>query len=169
MPNWQEPKSMTGRALLFLSLGAMAALGLGVSMVSYGSVKAQNVSTREPASAITNRATSSLPVGVVSGEALFEKRCSNCHELDEHDRGPALRDVYGRIAGHEPGFRYSQALSSRFFNWDEANLDIWLQGPGRMVPGARMRVHVTAPAERTAIIAYLKSVNPSPSQSEPRP
>jgi cytochrome c len=156
---------MTGRALLFLSLGAMAVMGLGVSVVSFGSVKAQNVSLREPASAISNHAASSQ----LSGEALFEERCSSCHELDEHDRGPALRDVYGRLVGHKLGFRYSVALSSRFFNWDEANLDIWLQGPGRMVPGARMRVHVSAPAERTAIIAYLKSVNPNPSQSEPRP
>jgi cytochrome c len=156
---------MTGRALLFLSLGAMAVLGLGLSTLAFGNVKAENVSTRVPASAITNRATGSLP----NGEALFEKRCSGCHELDEHDRGPALRDVYGRMAGHKLGFRYSTALRTRFFNWDEANLDIWLQGPGRMVPGVRMRVHVSAPAERAAIIAYLKSVNPNPPQSEPRP
>jgi cytochrome c len=156
---------MTARALVFLSLGAMAALGLGVSVLSFGSVKAQSASMREPASAIASYAASPQ----LSGEALFEKRCSSCHELDEHDRGPALRDVYGRLAGHKPGFRYSTALSARFFNWDEANLDIWLQGPGRMVPGARMRVHVNAPAERAAIIAYLKSVNPNPPQSEPRP
>jgi cytochrome c len=160
---------MSGRALLLLSLGAMAVLGLGVSVVSFGNVRAQNVSTRVPASAIANRATGSLPSDMLNGEALFEKRCSSCHELDAHDRGPALRDVYGRLVGHKPGFRYSVALSSRFFNWDEANLDIWLQGPGRMVPGARMRVHVSAAAERAAIIAYLKSVNPNPSQSETRP
>jgi cytochrome c len=149
---------MSGRALLFLSLGAMVVLGLGVSVFSFGSVKAQSVSMREPASAIASYAASPQ----LSGEALFEKRCSSCHELDEHDRGPALRDVYGRLVGHKPGFRYSVALSSRFFNWDDANLDIWLQGPGRMVPGVRMRVHVNAPAERAAIIAYLKSVNPNP-------
>jgi cytochrome c len=156
---------MKRRALLFLSLGAIVALGLGVSVLSFDSVRAQSVSLREPASAIANRANVPLP----SGEALFEKRCSNCHELDEHDRGPSLRDVYGRRAGHKPGFRYSKALSTRFFNWDEANLDVWLQGPARMVPGARMRVHVSAVAERAAIIAYLKSVNPNPLQSEPRP
>jgi cytochrome c len=156
---------MTGLALLFLSLGATAALGLGPSMLGFDNVNAQSVALHEPAPAIASRTNGPTE----RGEALFEKHCRNCHELDEHDRGPALRDVYGRMAGHKPGFRYSKALSTRFFNWDEANLDIWLQGPGRMVPGVRMRVDASAPAERAAIIAYLKSVNPNPLQSEPRP
>ncbi len=162
---------MTGRALLFVSLGAIAALGLGV--LSFGSVNAQSITLGPRVPAIANGAAVALPSSGLSGATLFDKRCSSCHELDEHDRGPALRDVYGRMAGHNPGFRYSTALRTRFFNWDEANLDIWLQGPARMVPGARMRVHVNAPAERAAIIVYLKNVNssasPSPSQSEPRP
>jgi cytochrome c len=167
MLNYQEPKSMTGSSLLFLGLGAITVLGLGV--LSFGSVKAQNITLRARVPAIANRTAVPLASGELSGAALFERLCSNCHELDEHNRGPALRDVYGRLAGHNPGFRYSSALRTRFFNWDEANLDIWLQGPGRMVPGARMRVQVNSPADRMAIIAYLKSVNPNPSKSKPRP
>lgn len=157
---------MTGRALLFLSLGIIAVLGLGV--LSFGSVNAQNITLRARVPAIANRTAVALPSSELSGAALFEKRCSSYHELDEHDRGPALRDVYGRMAGHKAGFRYSTALRTRFFNWDEANLDIWLQEPSRMVAGTRMRVRVSAPAERAAIIAYLKSVNTNPLQSEPR-
>jgi cytochrome c len=156
---------MNGRPLLFLGLGAVAALGLGFSTMSLDIAKAQTVSPRGPVPAIATRAAVSLP----SGEALFKKRCSGCHELDAHDRGPALRTVYGRIAGHNEGFRYSSALRTTWFSWDDANLDTWLQGPARMVPGARMRVSVRAPAERTAIIAYLKSVNSNPTQGERRP
>ena len=153
---------MTGHSLVFLSLVGVATLGLCVAGINTDRANAQTIAPRRPVPAIANR----VAVPSLSGETLFDKRCGKCHELDEDDRGPALRDVYGRMAGHKAGFRYSKALSSRFFNWDETNLDIWLQWPSNMIPGARMRPRVTAPAERAAIIAYLKSVNPNSSRSE---
>ena len=33
------------------------------------------------------------------GQALFEKRCTGCHNLDADHEGPRLRGVFGRPAG----------------------------------------------------------------------
>ena len=38
-----------------------------------------------------------------------------------------------------------------------STLDKWLQGPQKVVPGTRMFFSVSNPAERAAIIAYLRS------------
>jgi cytochrome c len=138
-------------------LGTIVATGLCVSALGFGSAKAQVIGVRTAVPAIATRATRPQP----SGQAVFEKRCSGCHELDAHDRGPALRNVYGRIAGHQEGYRYSTALRTSWFTWNDANLDTWLQGPGRMILGVRMRIGALSPSERAAIIAYLKQVSPT--------
>lgn len=90
------------------------------------------------------------------GKALFEKRCTGCHALDQDREGPRLHDVYGRKAGSVPGFEYSQPLKSANLTWDEASLNKWLTDPDALVPGNEMAFHVPRAQERADIIRFLR-------------
>ena len=93
------------------------------------------------------------------GQALFERRCTGCHRLDEVRSGPRLRHAFGRAAGSDPGYPYSDALKASHLTWDEHTLDRWLADPELVVPGNDMAFRVPAPDERTEIITYLKSLS----------
>ena len=101
-------------------------------------------------------ATAGTPTEV-PGAQLYQARCGSCHSLDANRVGPAHRGVVGRRAGTAPGYRYSPALAASGIIWTEQNLDRWLQGTQKMVPGAKMSLVVANLKERAAIIAYLKS------------
>jgi cytochrome c len=93
------------------------------------------------------------------GQALFEKRCSGCHNLDADHEGPRLRGVFGRPAGKVKTFQYSEALQKAQFAWDEAKLDKWLIDTESVVPDNDMAFRVPKAEERAAIISYLKSLS----------
>ena len=42
--------------------------------------------------------------------------------------------------------------------WDEANLDAWLQGPGKFVRGTKMIYSAPDEKDRQDVIAYLKTL-----------
>jgi cytochrome c len=90
------------------------------------------------------------------GKQLFERRCGGCHSLDADQTGPRLRTVYGRKAGSIPAFRYSAALRSAGFTWDDGALDKWLTDPDSLIPGNEMDFSVPKPEERAAIIRFLR-------------
>lgn len=96
------------------------------------------------------------------GEALYERRCTACHALDVNRIGPLHRGVVGRRAGAVPSFNYSPALARSGLVWTEPNLDRWLAGPPRLVPGTRMGLSVPSPTERADIIAYLRAQGAAP-------
>lgn len=91
------------------------------------------------------------------GRTLYEARCGGCHSLDANRVGPLHRGVVGRRAASVPNYNYSQALRASSLTWTEANLDRWLSGPTRLVPGTRMGLSVALPADRRDIIAYLRT------------
>jgi cytochrome c len=93
------------------------------------------------------------------GQALFQKRCSGCHALDADHEGPRLRGVVGRAAGTVKTFKYSDALKSAKYTWDEVKLDKWLTDTESVVPDNDMAFRVPKPEERAAIISYLKSLS----------
>ena len=93
------------------------------------------------------------------GKEIFEKRCTGCHALDADHEGPRLRGVFGRPAGTVRTFKYSDALQRAKFTWDEAKLDKWLTDTESVVPDNKMSFRVPKQEERTAIIAYLKSLS----------
>jgi len=97
------------------------------------------------------------PAAETRGAQLYQARCGSCHSLDANRVGPAHRGVVGREAGTAPGYRYSPALAASGIVWTEQNIDRWLQGTQKMVPGAKMFLAVPNPADRSAIIAYLRS------------
>jgi len=90
------------------------------------------------------------------GKQLFEKRCNGCHSLDQDKEGPRLRNVYGRKAGSVSTFRYSDALKSAQFTWNDVSLEKWLSSPESVVTDTDMNFSVPKPDERAAIIRFLR-------------
>jgi cytochrome c len=92
-----------------------------------------------------------------AGEKVFV-HCAPCHSTKpgENKFGPSLAGVFGRKSGTEPGYNYSSAMKGLNITWDEANLDAWLQGPGKFVRGTKMIYSVPEEKDRQDVIAYLK-------------
>jgi cytochrome c len=104
-------------------------------------------------------AQSADPLKVKKGEDLFSRRCTGCHQLDEVRIGPPLRKVFGKAAASDASFSYSQALKNSKITWDEPTLDKWLTDTEGLVSDNDMAFRVSNPEERSAIIAYLKSLS----------
>ena len=115
----------------------MAATGLALTVVVIG------------ASSIGTAA-----VAAPDGGTLFKQRCGSCHSGPTSPIAPNLAGVVGRRAA-STSFNYSPALKASGLTWTRPNLDRFLTGPQQMVPGTRMVIRVSDPAERGAIIAYL--------------
>jgi len=93
------------------------------------------------------------------GREAFEKRCTGCHALEKAKTGPPLRGVYGRKAGKDPQFTYSDAVKNASVTWDESTLDRWLNDTESVIPDNDMSFRLNDPAERANIIAYLKQLS----------
>ncbi len=111
-----------------------------------------------PAVALGMLATS-LPAQTAApdGAALFRMRCGSCHTVTAGGRatlGPNLAGVTGRKAAATP-FNYSPALKASNLTWTRANLDRYLQGPTRLVPGTRMVIAVSDAGQRAALLNFL--------------
>jgi cytochrome c len=97
-----------------------------------------------------------------SGEAIYA-RCLACHALAYHRTGPRHCGLFGRRAGSEKGFAYSDAMKHSKIVWNEKSLDRFLADPLATVPGTAMGyAGVTDPRERADLIAYLKQATASP-------
>ena len=90
------------------------------------------------------------------GEALFNKRCTGCHAVDQNREGPQLGGVFGRTSGEAPGYEYSVALKKAQIVWNESSLDKWLSDPDAFIPGNNMDFQVANPQERRDLISFLK-------------
>lgn len=104
----------------------------------------------------TARAESSLD----RGTALYQARCTACHSPDHNRAGPAHRGVFGRHAGSVSGYDYSPALKASSLVWTRENLDRWLAGPERLVPGQKMGYSVPDAQDRSDLIVYLETLRP---------
>ena len=93
------------------------------------------------------------------GRDAFEKRCTGCHALDRIKVGPRLRGVYGRQAGKDPEFIYSDAVKAAPVIWDESTLDRWLTDTESVIPGNDMSFRLDNADERGNIIAYLRQLS----------
>jgi cytochrome c len=90
------------------------------------------------------------------GRDAFDKRCGVCHALDKVKLGPPLRGVYGRKAGKNRQFSYSDSMKNTSVTWDETTLDRWLTETASVIWGSDMDFRLNDPAERANIIAYLR-------------
>jgi cytochrome c len=111
------------------------------------------VITSTPGAVLVSAANAGNPT---RGRDLFEKRCGGCHSLEADKEGPRLGNVYGRKAGSISTFRYSDALGSAQFTWDQNLLDKWLIKTESVVPDNDMDFHVPSADDRSDIIEYLR-------------
>lgn len=84
--------------------------------------------------------------------------CLACHKVSADGAisvGPNLRGIVGRKAAAQVKYAYSPALKKAGFVWTRENLDRWLAGPQKMVPGTKMVQSVPNAANRKAVIDYL--------------
>ncbi|MCA1451627.1 c-type cytochrome [Bradyrhizobium sp. BRP22] len=97
----------------------------------------------------------------VSGQQLFNNACRTCHTVKEGDNrvGPHLHNIIGRKAGSLPNYRYSEAMQSADFAWDEDKLGRFIENPEALVPGNGMTPYtgVRSAEDKAKIIAFLKS------------
>ena len=94
------------------------------------------------------------------GANLFKQRCQSCHSVTAgvtSPLAPNLKGVVGRKAASAT-FNYSPALKASGLTWTKANLDRFLSGPGKMVPGTHMVITVADAQQRAELIKYLASV-----------
>jgi cytochrome c len=92
------------------------------------------------------------------GKTLFS-RCAACHAAGNQNKvGPGLAGIVGRPAASAPGFRYSKAMTGSGLTWTEEQLDTYLGGPAKAVPGTTMAVAVPNAQDRSDIIAFLKTL-----------
>ena len=94
----------------------------------------------------------------VKGAEVYQDRCGSCHVLNGIGQGPSLAGVVGRKAASIPGFNYSDAMRASGLVWTPANLDRFVSGPTKLVPGTAMRAVVPDPVDRRDLIAYLASL-----------
>ncbi len=100
------------------------------------------------------------------GQRLFQTRCGTCHSVQpgQNRVGPTLAGMFGRKAGIVPGARYSDALRKADITWSEETLDAYLNDPRRLVPNTTMTVSLRDPAQRRAVIDYLRGL-PQPASA----
>lgn len=123
----------------------MKHLLVGITALNTISALATGVASAAPSLAPNNGAT------------LFRQKCQACHVVASGAKtamGPNLAGIAGRAAGSAP-FSYSPAMKNANIVWTKANLDKYLAGPAKMIPGTRMMISLPDAAHRKAIVDYL--------------
>jgi len=98
------------------------------------------------------------------------KQCRSCHQVGpgaKNSVGPHLNGLFGRRAGSIEGVIFSDDLSRAGQNglrWNRENLDTYLENPRSLISKTRMQFRgIKHPAERAAVIAYLRTFSDDPS------
>lgn len=96
-------------------------------------------------------------------QVAFNNACRTCHSMKEGDHrlGPSLYGIVGRKAGSIEGYGFSSAMQQSNVVWDEATLDAFIENPDKVVHGNAMKPYggIDDPAQRSEIVAYLKSIS----------
>jgi len=94
-----------------------------------------------------------------NGRRVFA-RCRSCHTITEGGptmTGPNLYGIFGRQAGTQAGFNYSDALKNASIVWDGEQLDHWLENPRTFLTGTKMSfAGIPNATDRRDVIAFLK-------------
>jgi cytochrome c len=101
------------------------------------------------------------------------RKCAACHSLSAEGprrSGPNFAGLFGRPVGSVSGYRYSEALKSANFQWNEKTLfALFNKGPDIFLPGTKMPVQRIPDKEQlNRLIAYLRILtNATPSPLSP--
>lgn len=109
----------------------------------------------------TGRAAAQEP-DLARAKAQFLSSCGVCHTAENGEanrQGPNLYGIIGRPAASRPDFKYSEALKTSGFVWDEAMLDRWIEDAAAVRPGTIMAYRQRDAERRKLVIAYLKSLS----------
>jgi cytochrome c len=102
---------------------------------------------------------------LANGEAKFAI-CKTCHTTAQGAGdmvGPNLWGIFGRKAGSEAGFSYSDGMKALGITWDAQAIDKWISNPRSMIPETKMTyIGMENPKDRADVIAYLKTVTSPP-------
>jgi cytochrome c len=107
-------------------------------------------------------ATASAAAGnIEAGREAFTRLCASCHHVGPSARaafGPQLNGLFGRKAGSTADFRYSDAMKASSVVWSDATLTAFVQSPGKVVPGTKMRFWgMSNPTQIEDLLAYLRT------------
>ena len=107
-------------------------------------------------------ATPALAAGdPVQGKAVFA-RCAICHNVEKdggNGVGPNLFGIAGRKAATVDGFNYSGPMKASGVVWTDDNLEKWVAGPAKMMPGTKMAfAGITSKGQIADVIAYLHTL-----------
>ena len=92
-----------------------------------------------------------------AGKRVF-RTCATCHTFQEgvHLTGPSLHRIMGAEVGAVQGFGYSEALQNAELTWTTEIMDLWLEQPGRLIPGNTMNyAGLRRESQRRDLIAYM--------------
>ena len=92
--------------------------------------------------------------------------CQACHTLDKggpNRVGPNLWGVVGRPRDSEAGYDYSAAMKAKGGTWTFDELNKFLAGPQKDIPGTKMTfAGVASDKQRADLIAYLRTLSDNP-------
>ena len=111
-----------------------------------------------PALAQTPSAGALEPPSLERGAELWGK-CRACHTVEAKGRnlvGPRLHGIFGRKAGSQPDYRYSDAMKTSKVVWTEQTLDAYLAATQDFMPGNKMYGGLAIAQDRIDLIAWLK-------------
>lgn len=96
----------------------------------------------------------------IAGKKVFDSRCGSCHHIGPSARGafgPQLNGLFGRKAGATTDYQYSAAMKASTVVWNEETLRAFVQSPGKVVPGTKMRFWgMSDPRQIEDLLGYLR-------------